>query len=99
MGVREHRPGEYRHVLLGVGGGIAAYKACEVVRRLRDTGAEVLVVLTANAERFVTALTFQALSGEPGRRGLWDAEGDIGMGHPELARWAHAVLLARPPAA
>jgi phosphopantothenoylcysteine decarboxylase/phosphopantothenate--cysteine ligase len=94
MGVREHRPGEYRHVLLGVSGGIAAYKACEVVRRLRDTGAEVRVVLTANAERFVTALTFQALSGQPVRRGLWDAEAEMGMGHLELARWADAVLIA-----
>jgi phosphopantothenoylcysteine decarboxylase/phosphopantothenate--cysteine ligase len=94
MGVREHRPGEYRHVLLGVSGGIAAYKACEVVRRLRDTGAEVRVVLTANAERFVTALTFQALSGQPVRRGLWDAEAEMGMSHLELARWADAVLIA-----
>jgi phosphopantothenoylcysteine decarboxylase/phosphopantothenate--cysteine ligase len=94
MGVREHRPGEYRHVLLGVSGGIAAYKACEVVRRLRDTGAEVRVVLTENAERFVTALTFQALSGQPVRHGLWDAEAEMGMGHLELARWADAVLIA-----
>jgi phosphopantothenoylcysteine decarboxylase/phosphopantothenate--cysteine ligase len=94
MGVREHRPGEYRHVLLGVSGGIAAYKACEVVRRLRDTGAEVRVVLTENAERFVTALTFQALSGQPVRHGLWDAEAEMGMGHLELARWAEAVLIA-----
>ena len=94
MGVREHRPGDYRHVLLGVSGGIAAYKACEVVRRLRDTGAEVRVVLTENAERFVTALTFQALSGQPVRHGLWDAEAEMGMGHLELARWADGILIA-----
>lgn len=94
MGVREHRPGAYRHVLLGVSGGIAAYKACEVVRRLRDTGAEVRVVLTENAERFVTALTFQALSGQAVRHGLWDAEAEMGMGHLELARWADAILVA-----
>jgi phosphopantothenoylcysteine decarboxylase/phosphopantothenate--cysteine ligase len=94
MGVREHRPGEYRHVLLGVSGGIAAYKSCEVVRRLRHTGAEVRVVLTENAERFVTPLTFQALSGQPVRHGLWDAEAELGMGHLELARWADAVLIA-----
>ena len=94
MGVREHRPGEYRHVLLGVSGGIAAYKACELVRRLRDTGAEVRVVLTENAERFVSAFTFQALSGQPVRHGLWDAEAEMGMGHLELARWADAVLIA-----
>lgn len=89
MGVSEHR-----QVLLGVAGGIAAYKACAVVRRLRDAGAEVRVVLTANAERFVTALTFQALSGQPVRRGLWDRDADLGMGHLELARWADAILIA-----
>lgn len=89
MGVSNHR-----HVLLGVSGGIAAYKACEVVRRLRDAGAEVRVVLTENAERFVTALTFQALSGQSVRRGLWDAEAELGMGHLELARWADTILVA-----
>jgi phosphopantothenoylcysteine decarboxylase/phosphopantothenate--cysteine ligase len=94
MGAGEHRPNEHRHVLLGVSGGIAAYKACEVVRRLRDTGAEVRVVLTENAERFVTALTFQALSGQPVRHGLWDTEAEMGMGHLELARWADAILIA-----
>lgn len=94
MGARAHRSGEHRHVLLGVSGGIAAYKACELVRRLRDAGAEVRVVLTANAERFVSALTFQALSGQPVRHGLWDAEAEMGMGHLELARWAEAVLIA-----
>ena len=94
MGVREHRPGDYRHVLLGVSGGIAAYKACEIVRRVRDAGAEVRVVLTENAERFVTALTFQALSGQPVRHGLWDAEAEMGMGHLELARWADGILIA-----
>lgn len=89
MGATEHR-----HVLLGVAGGIAAYKACEVVRRLRDGGADVRVVLSPNAERFVTALTFQALSGQPVRSGLWDAAADMGMAHLELARWADAVLIA-----
>ena len=90
----EHAPGQHRHVLLGVSGGIAAYKACEVVRRLRDAGAEVRVVLTENAARFVTPLTFQALSGQPVRHDLWDAEAEMGMGHLELARWADAVLVA-----
>ena len=82
------------HVLLGVSGGIAAYKACEVVRRLRAADAEVRVVLTEGAERFVTPLTFQALSGHPVLSGLWDAGADMGMGHLELARWADAVLVA-----
>lgn len=86
--------GEDRHVVLGVAGGIAAYKACEVVRRLRATGTEVRVVLTGNAARFVTALTFQALSGQPVRDGLWDAAAEMGMGHLELARWADSVLIA-----
>jgi len=81
-------------VLLGVSGGIAAYKAAELVRRLRDAGAEVRVVLTANAARFVTALTFQALSGQPVRTGLWDESAEAAMGHIELARWADEVLIA-----
>lgn len=99
MNVSEHRrsgqrPKEHQHVLLGVSGGIAAYKACEVVRRLRDAGAEVRVVLTQGAERFVTPLTFQALSGQPVRSGLWDEAAEMGMGHLELARWADAILVA-----
>jgi phosphopantothenoylcysteine decarboxylase/phosphopantothenate--cysteine ligase len=81
-------------VLLGVSGGIAAYKAAELVRRLRDAGAEVHVVLTANAARFVTALTFQALSGHPVRTSLWDESAEAAMGHIELARWADEVLIA-----
>ncbi|HET9818206.1 MAG TPA: flavoprotein, partial [Rhodanobacteraceae bacterium] len=85
---------KHHHVLLGVSGGIAAYKACEVVRRLRDADAEVRVVLTPNAERFVTPLTFQALSGQPVRSGLWDEAAEMGMGHLELARWADAILIA-----
>ena len=88
------RAGGHRHVLLGVAGGIAAYKACEVVRRLRAADAEVRVVLTDHAARFVTPLTFQALSGQPVRCGLWDAEAELGMAHLELARWADAVLIA-----
>ena len=82
------------HVLLGVSGGIAAYKACELVRRLRDAGAEVRVVLTENAARFVTPLTFQALSGQPVRSGLWDEAAEAAMGHLELAHWAQQVLVA-----
>ena len=81
-------------VLLGVSGGIAAYKAAELVRRLGDAGAEVRVVLTENAARFVTALTFQALSGHPVRSGLWDESAEAAMGHIELARWADEVLIA-----
>lgn len=81
-------------VLLGVSGGIAAYKGAETVRRLRDAGAEVRVVLTANAARFVTPLTFQALSGQPVRTSLWDESAEAAMGHLELAHWAQRVLIA-----
>jgi len=83
-----------QRVLLGVSGGIAAYKACELVRRLREREVEVRVVLTANAERFVGVLTFQALSGQPVRNSLWDAAAEAAMGHIELARWADVVLVA-----
>jgi phosphopantothenoylcysteine decarboxylase/phosphopantothenate--cysteine ligase len=81
-------------ILLGVSGGIAAYKACELVRRLRDAGADVQVVLTANAARFVAPLTFQALSGHPVRSGLWDEAAEAAMGHIELARWAQRIVIA-----
>lgn len=83
-----------RHILLGVSAGIAAYKACELVRRLRDKGAEVRVVMTADATRFVGTATFQALSGQPVHTSLWDAEAAMGMGHIELARWADEILIA-----
>jgi phosphopantothenoylcysteine decarboxylase/phosphopantothenate--cysteine ligase len=81
-------------ILLGVTGGIAAYKSAELVRRLRDRGAEVQVVMTAGARQFVTPLTFQALSGRPVRTDLWDADAEAAMGHIELARWADQVLIA-----
>jgi phosphopantothenoylcysteine decarboxylase/phosphopantothenate--cysteine ligase len=81
-------------VLLGVTGGIAAYKSAEIVRRLRERGAEVQVVMTAGARRFVTPLTFQALSGRPVRTDLWDEAAEAAMGHIELARWADRVLVA-----
>jgi len=81
-------------VLLGVSGGIAAYKAAELTRRLREAGADVQVVLTANATRFVTPLTFQALSAHPVRSGLWDDAAEAAMGHLELARWAQRIVIA-----
>lgn len=86
------RPGS--RVLLGVSGGIAAYKAAELVRRLKERGAEVRVILTAAAAHFVGATTFQALSGEPVRSSLWDAAAEAAMGHIELARWAELLLVA-----
>ena len=83
-----------QRVLLGVSGGIAAYKAAELVRRLRDAGAEVRVVMTAAALHFVGSTTFQALSGHPVRSSLWDEAAEAAMGHIELARWATRVLVA-----
>jgi phosphopantothenoylcysteine decarboxylase/phosphopantothenate--cysteine ligase len=83
-----------KHILLGVTGGIAAYKSPDLVRRLRERGAEVQVVMTAGAREFVTATTFQAVSGRTVRHDLWDAAAEAAMGHIELARWADAVLIA-----
>jgi len=83
-----------KQVLLGVTGGIAAYKAPDLVRRLREQGADVRVVLTASATRLVTPVTFQAVSGHPVRSGLWDEAAEAAMGHIELARWANLVLIA-----
>jgi phosphopantothenoylcysteine decarboxylase / phosphopantothenate---cysteine ligase len=82
------------HILLGVSGGIAAYKAAELVRPLREQGCEVRVVMTAAATEFVSPLTFQALSGQPVRTSLLDPAAEAGMGHIELARWADRVLMA-----
>lgn len=81
-------------ILLGVTGGIAAYKSPDLVRRLRERGAEVQVVMTEGAKQFVTPLTFQAVSGREVRDSLWDATAEAAMGHIELARWADAVLVA-----
>jgi len=83
-----------KRILLGVTGGIAAYKAAELVRRLSERGAEVQVVMTQGAREFVGATTFQALSGRPVRDSLWDAAAEAAMGHIELARWAQLVLVA-----
>ncbi len=81
-------------ILLGVTGGIAAYKSPDLVRRLMERGAEVQVVMTANAQRFVTSVSFQAVSGRPARSDLWDSTAEAAMGHIELARWAQIVLIA-----
>src|ERR1700761_3929181 len=81
-------------VLLGVTGGIAAYKSPDLVRRLMERGAEVQVVMTSAAQRFVSPMTFQAVSGRPTRSDLWDSAAEAAMGHIELARWAQIVLVA-----
>lgn len=83
-----------KHILLGVTGGIAAYKSAELIRRLRDAGAEVQVVMTPAACEFITPLTLQALSGNPVHTSLLDPEAEAAMGHIELARWADLILVA-----
>ncbi|WP_024868891.1 bifunctional phosphopantothenoylcysteine decarboxylase/phosphopantothenate--cysteine ligase CoaBC [Pseudoxanthomonas suwonensis] len=94
MSVTANRPLAGQRILLCVGGGIAAYKALELVRRLRDAGADVQVAMTAGAQQFVTPLSFQALSGYPARTTLWDSAAEQAMGHLELARWADRVVVA-----
>ncbi|RMF97917.1 MAG: bifunctional phosphopantothenoylcysteine decarboxylase/phosphopantothenate--cysteine ligase CoaBC [Gammaproteobacteria bacterium] len=81
-------------VLLGVSGGIAAYKSPDLVRRLRERGAEVRVVLTPAAGRLVSPLVFQAVSGQPVRSDPWDEQAEAAMGHIELARWAELIVIA-----
>ena len=83
-----------QHILLGISGGIAAYKTPILVRRLAEAGASVQVVMTANANQFVPATSLQAVSGNPVRDDLWDAGAEAAMGHIELARWADQILSA-----
>lgn len=83
-----------RRIVLGVTGGIAAYKSAILVRRLKDFGFDVRVVMTEGAQAFVTPLTFQALSGNPVHTTLLDPAAEAGMGHIELARWADLMLIA-----
>jgi phosphopantothenoylcysteine decarboxylase/phosphopantothenate--cysteine ligase len=82
------------NVVLGITGGIAAYKTPELVRRLRERGADVQIVMTASAAEFVTETALQAVSGRPIRSNLWDKEAEASMSHIELARWADVVLIA-----
>ena len=83
-----------KRIIVGVTGGIAAYKSAEIVRRLQDRGADVRVVMTPGAEEFIRPLTMQALSGYPVHSGLLDEKAEAGMGHIELARWADLLLIA-----
>ena len=85
---------ENKRIIVGVTGGIAAYKSADLVRRLRENGAEVRVVMTRAAREFITPLTMQALSGRPVHTELLDAGAEAAMGHIELARWADVILVA-----
>ena len=83
-----------RNVLLGVSGGIAAYKSAELVRQLQELGASVRVIMTRGAQEFITPLTLQALSGNPVYTELLDTEAEQGMSHIALARWADLLVVA-----
>ena len=83
-----------QHIVLGITAGVAAYKTPALVRALRAAGAEIQVVMSTNAKRFVTLTTLQAVSGQPVRDDLWDAQAEASMGHIELARWADQILIA-----
>lgn len=81
-------------ILLGVTGGIAAYKTAELIRLLRQQQCEVQVVMTSAAQQFITKTTLQAVSGKPVRDDLWDQHAEASMGHIELAKWAQAIVIA-----
>ncbi|MGL4206538.1 MAG: bifunctional phosphopantothenoylcysteine decarboxylase/phosphopantothenate--cysteine ligase CoaBC [Aeromonadaceae bacterium] len=83
-----------KRILLGVSGGIAAYKSAELVRRLRERGAEVRVVMTESARAFITPLTLQAVSGNGVPDGMLEPATELGMNHIEFAKWADLILLA-----
>lgn len=83
-----------KKILLGISGGIAAYKCAELTRRLIERGAQVQVVMTKAAKEFITPLTMQAVSGRPVSDSLLDPAAEASMGHIELAKWADLVLLA-----
>jgi len=94
MNQSESESADRRRVLVGISAGIAAYKAPELVRRLRERGADVRVVMTPGAQAFIAPLTLQAVSGHRVRDTLLDAEAEAGMGHIELARWADDLVIA-----
>jgi phosphopantothenoylcysteine decarboxylase/phosphopantothenate--cysteine ligase len=83
-----------KKILLGISGGIAAYKCAELTRRLKDQGADVRIVMTSSAKEFITPLTMQAVSGHAIADSLLDPAAEAGMGHIELAKWADLVLIA-----
>lgn len=83
-----------KQVVLGISGGIAAYKSAELTRLLKGAGADVRVVMTPSATEFITPLTLQALSGNPVHQHLLDTEAEAAMGHIELAKWADLILIA-----
>ncbi|MEY8252128.1 MAG: bifunctional phosphopantothenoylcysteine decarboxylase/phosphopantothenate--cysteine ligase CoaBC [Colwellia sp.] len=83
-----------KKIVLGITGGIAAYKTPELVRRLKDHGADVRVVMTQGAKAFITPLTLQAVSGNHVSDSLLDSQAELAMGHIELAKWADLIVIA-----
>lgn len=83
-----------KRILLGISGGIAAYKCCELTREFKKAGADVRIVMTSAAQSFVTPLSLQALSGNEPHTELLNPEAEAGMGHIELARWADLMIIA-----
>ena len=83
-----------KKILVGITGGIAAYKTIELIRHFKNAGAEVRVVLTPAAEAFVTPLTLQAISGNAVSTSLLDPQAELAMGHIELAKWADRIVIA-----
>ncbi len=83
-----------KKIVLGITGGIAAYKTPELVRRLKDHGADVRVVMTEGAKAFITPLTLQAVSGNHVSDSLLDSQAELAMGHIELAKWADLIIIA-----
>ncbi|MCW8832167.1 MAG: bifunctional phosphopantothenoylcysteine decarboxylase/phosphopantothenate--cysteine ligase CoaBC, partial [Colwellia sp.] len=83
-----------KKIVLGISGGIAAYKTPELVRRLKEQGADVRVVMTEGAKAFITPLTLQAVSGNPVSDSLLDTQAELAMGHIELAKWADIIIIA-----
>ncbi len=83
-----------KRILLGISGGIAAYKSADLVRRLKERGAEVRVILTDAAQQFITPLTLQAVSGNPVSTSMLDPAAEAAMGHIELAKWANLIVVA-----
>lgn len=89
-----HNSLQNKNILLGVCGGISCYKSADLVRKLIEAGADVRVVMTEGAQRFISELTFQALSGNPVHTDLLDPQAEAAMGHIELARWADQIIIA-----
>ncbi len=94
MPTRQQQPLQNKRLILGITGGIAAYKSPDVARRLKDLGADVKVVMTRGAGEFITPLTLQSVSGNRVHSDLLDVEAEAAMGHIELARWADAIIVA-----